>query len=98
MKNPGLLEVRWQSHLCIDTSRSEGRVNCVLIVRGENDNGLLLALAYSNVPVVFRKSRNRCMAIGEQLIEERLTDLREFFEFVQLYDGNDSGSSEMIVS
>ena len=70
----------------------------MLIVRSENDNGLLLALAYSDVAVVLSKARYRRMTVCEQLIKERLTDLRKFFEFIQFNDRNDPGRSKMVVS
>src|SRR6185369_970099 len=54
--------------------------------------------AYSNVAVVSFEARYGRMPGCKQLVKECLTDLREFFKFVQLHDRRDARGGEILIS
>src|SRR6266851_4403690 len=98
MKNPRFLKIGWQSDLGIDTARSQWRVNDMLIVRGQNYDWLLIRFANANLAVIFIEARNRSVAVSEQLIKECLTNLRQFFELIELDDRRDAADCQEVIS
>src|SRR6266446_6094586 len=73
-------------------------MNYVLVVRGENDYWLLIILPYANLPIVFDQSWNRSMTIGEELIEECLTDLGQLLKFIELENWDDPRRRQIVIS
>src|SRR5882672_10739304 len=97
MQNSCFFKIGWQADFGVDTARSQWRVYDVLIVRRQNDDRFLIILADSDMSVVFRESRNGSVTIGEELIEKRLAYWRQLFEFIQLHDGRDAGSRQIVI-
>src|SRR5262245_17778109 len=98
MQNPRFFQIARQFHASVDAARAQRRMDYVLIIGSENDDRLSIILTNANVSVIFRQTWDRSVPVGKELIKECLAHLRQLFEFVELYDGNDACSSQILVS